>query len=120
VKDIKDRLMDYIDRIPDGVHTCSDACLKPSCLIVGAWNELVRLQDQNSSLLATNYDLRKERDCLTDLLDDALVMLQSRAAHDFDCPRGRDDYDCTCGLSDVKARIEGRLARPRIGTEGVE
>ena len=30
--------------------------------------EIEQLQDQNSSLLATNYDLRKERDRMTDEL----------------------------------------------------
>lgn len=43
------------------------------------------------------------------LLDDALHQL-SKASHAYDCPRGRDDYDCTCGLSDVKARISEWMA----------
>ena len=42
------------------------------------------------------------------LLDDALAHLE-RTDHEFNCPRSRDDYDCTCGLSDVKDRIRERL-----------
>ena len=43
------------------------------------------------------------------LLDDALAQLE-RTDHRWDCPRSRDDYDCTCGLSDVKARIKEWLS----------
>lgn len=38
--------------------------------------ELAETQDQRSSLLATNYDLRKERDRLTDELAEARGLLQ--------------------------------------------
>ena len=45
------------------------------------------------------------------LLSDALDVLKDRrrTKHADDCPRSRDDYDCTCGLSDLCARIEGWL-----------
>lgn len=42
------------------------------------------------------------------LLEDALAVLKDRwrTSHLPDCPRRRDDYDCTCGLSDLCGRIE--------------
>lgn len=42
------------------------------------------------------------------LLSDALDVLKDRrrTKHADDCPRSRDDYDCTCGLSDLCGRIE--------------
>ncbi len=41
-----------------------------------ARSELAETKDQRSSLLATNYDLRKERDSLIDDLARALVLLE--------------------------------------------
>ncbi len=40
------------------------------------------------------------------LLDTALYFLQARTGHVYDCPRSRDDFDCTCGLSDLKHSIK--------------
>lgn len=36
------------------------------------------------------------------LIEDALENLRD---HEFNCPRSRDDFDCTCGLSDLKERM---------------
>jgi len=46
-----------------------------------AADEIERLQDQNSSLLATNYDLRKERDRMTDFLEEARWLLSNAIAN---------------------------------------
>ena len=67
--------------------------------------------------LGTNDDLgtiagfhRMEMEEAGHLLDEALNWLR-RQDHRFDCPRLRDDYDCTCGLSDLRARIVEWLTR---------
>lgn len=39
------------------------------------------------------------------LLSRALEQLD-KVDHDFACPRNRDDFDCTCGLSEVRYDIE--------------
>lgn len=39
------------------------------------------------------------------LIADAYDRL-SLTEHRYDCPRGRDDYDCTCGLQDILDRLE--------------
>jgi hypothetical protein len=47
------------------------------------------------------------------LLADALEWLESEACG-LDCPRNRDDYDCTCGLEDLKGRLRDWLELPRV------
>lgn len=43
------------------------------------------------------------------LVADALDFISRKVDHQFDCPRSRDDYKCTCGLSDLKFRLETYL-----------
>lgn len=42
------RLNAHIDNIPKGVHTCSDVCIKPNCLIACARNEIERLRSRQT------------------------------------------------------------------------
>ncbi len=69
------------------------------------------------SELGTHDDLgtiagwrRMEMEEAGHLLDEALNRLR-RQDHEWHCPRLYDDHDCTCGLSDLKARIREWLAR---------
>lgn len=43
------------------------------------------------------------------LLDDVLPHLPE--SHPLDCARNRDDFDCTCGLDDIRDRIKEWLVR---------
>ena len=35
----------YLDNIGEGVHTCSDACQKPACIIAGLRRELAEARE---------------------------------------------------------------------------
>lgn len=50
--------------------------------------------------------VKAERDALLDLLWRAEEVIKSRVDHDFSCPRSKDDYECTCGLSQLKRDID--------------
>jgi hypothetical protein len=63
------------------------------------------------SYIIRKADIYREAKAHTDilyakhLLDTALYFLQARTEHAYDCPRSRDDFECTCGLSDLKHSI---------------
>jgi hypothetical protein len=67
--------------------------------------ELAETQDQRSSLLATNYDLRKERDRMTDGLAEALGSrdLWRRRAEVLGWPTRRKWPDCRCATPPTTA-----------------
>ncbi len=37
---------------------------------------------------------------------DAFDWMKRHAEHTFDCPAGRDDHECKCGLDDILQRLE--------------
>jgi hypothetical protein len=45
-------------------------------------------------------------DAVLKLLERADETIRCRVDHDWSCPRLRDDYDCTCGLSDLRDELE--------------
>ena len=58
------------------------------------------------SMLGEHLQKEKaERDALLDLLWMAEEMIKSRVDHDWSCPRSKDDYACTCGLSQLRRDI---------------
>ena len=85
---------------PNGVKYCN-------CDDIGMHDDLGTLAGLKR-METTAY--RTEIEEAGHLLDDALYQLE-RTDHRWDCPRLRDDCDCRCGLSDVKARIREWLRR---------
>ena len=78
--------------------------------------EIARLRDQNSSLLATNYDLRKERDRMTDelaeardLLRLARVYVRLRLMDDVTGNPDSETMNRVNGLRALLASIDGAL-----------
>ena len=49
--------------------------------------------------------VKAERDALLDLLWRVEEVIKSRVDHDWSCPRSKDDYECTCGLSQLRRDI---------------
>lgn len=50
------------------------------------------------------------------ILSTAYDWMSKHADHPYDCPRNRDDYDCTCGFSDLIYDIELALDIPTTAT----
>jgi uncharacterized protein YdcH (DUF465 family) len=78
-----------------------------------AADEIERLQDQNSLLLVTNYDLRKERDRMTDELAEAREWIEE-TGHRISCPWRHTKLTstdlwpaCDCGFIALLAAKEG-------------
>ena len=52
--------------------------------------------------------LHSEIDRLRNLLGDAYDRLE-QMDHEWECPAGRDDYDCSCGLSELRYLLKEAL-----------